>query len=160
MNKKIFLLVCLISAIVFSCKKDVSYGVDALNTMPPNAQKTKLKSNEQYISILYANLFQKALSANELVEITHCIEGFGDKETIHEVIVSNFMNKTDVIIPSDSLMRADIDMFLTEAYTRFYVRDITEAEKEYLTKFIEVTPTFTAEMLYTAFALSDEYQYY
>ncbi|MBC8266144.1 MAG: hypothetical protein H8E84_04175 [Flavobacteriales bacterium] len=160
MNKKIFFLVCLFSIIIFSCKKDVSYGVDAINTMPPNAQKTKLKSNEQYISILYANLFQKALSANELVEITHCIEAFGDKETIHEVIVSNFMNKPDVIIPSDSIMRADIDIFLTNIYTRFYVRDITEAEKEYLTKFIEVNPAFTAEMLYTAFALSDEYQYY
>jgi hypothetical protein len=57
-------------------------------------------------------------------------------------------------------MRLDIESFLTEAYIRFYVRDITEAEKEYLTKFIENNPTFTTEMLYTAFALSDEYQYY
>ena len=158
--KKYILLVVLISVISSSCKKDVSYGVEAINTLPPNAQKTKLKTNEQYISILYANLFQKALSVNEMVEITHCIEAMGDKETIHEVIISNFMNKTDVIIPSDSLMRSDISSFLTEAYTRFYVRDITEAEKKYLTQFIEVNPNFTVEMLYTAFSLSDEYQYY
>jgi hypothetical protein len=160
MKKKIILLVCLFSALLFSCKKDLSYGVEAINTMPPNANKTKLKTNEQYISILYTNLFQKALSANEMVEITHCIQGFGDKETIHEVIISNFMNKPDVIIPHDSIMRADIGNFLHDAYTRFYVRDITEAEKEYLINFIQVNPTFTTEMLYTAFALSDEYQYY
>jgi hypothetical protein len=171
--------------------------VDAINTMPPNANKTKLKTNEQYISILYTNLFQKALSANEMVEITHCIEAFGDKETIHEVIISNFMNDPDVIIPSytkisklgldtitytgeitslASLMCMDpmsshydesvifinpkIDDLLEDAYIRFYVRDITEAEKEYLINFFEVNPTFSAEMLYTAFALSDEYQYY
>jgi len=91
MKKNLILLACLLSMLVFSCKKDLSYGVDAINTMPPNANKTKLKTNEQYISILYTNLFQKALSANEMVEITHCIEAFGDKETIHEVIVSNFI---------------------------------------------------------------------
>ena len=159
MNKNILFLV-VISIILLSCKKDLSYGVDAINTMPPNANKTKLKTNAQYISILYTNLFQKALSANEMIEITHCIEGFGDKETIHEVIVSNFMNKPDVIVPSDSIMRADVGNFLKEAYIRFYVRGITEAEKEYLTNIIEVNPTFTTEMLYTAFALSDEYQYY
>ena len=158
--KKNILFLVVISAILFSCKKDLSYGVDAINTMPPNANKTKLKTNEQYISILYTNLFQKALSANDMVEITHCIQGFGDKETIHEVIISNFMNKPDVIIPPDSIMRADIGNFLHDAYTRFYVRDITEAEKEYLINFIQVNPTFTTEMLYTAFALSDEYQYY
>ena len=160
MKKNIILLFCLFSALLFSCKKDLSYGVEAINTMPPNANKTKLKTNEQYISILYTNLFQKALSANEMVEITDCIQGFGDKETIHEVIISNFMNKPDVIVPSDSIMRADISNFLHDAYTRFYVRDITEAEKEYLINFIQVNPTFTTEMLYTAFALSDEYQYY
>ena len=42
--------------------------------------RTKLKTPGQYISILYANLFQQALSANELVEITRCIESVGDKE--------------------------------------------------------------------------------
>ncbi|SVC69561.1 uncharacterized protein METZ01_LOCUS322415 [marine metagenome] len=158
--KKYILLVVSISVISISCKKDLSYGVEAINALPPNAQKTKLKTNEQFISILYANLFQKALGASEMIEIKHCIEAFGDKETIHEVIVSNLMNRPDVIIPSDSLMRADIDGFLNETYERFYVRDITEAEKEYLTRFIETNPIFSAEMLYMAFALSDEYQYY
>ena len=46
----------------------------------------------QYISILYANLFQTALSSNELVEITNCIESIGDKEVAHEIVLSNFMN--------------------------------------------------------------------
>ena len=53
----------------------------------------------QYISILYANLFQTALSSNELVEITNCIESIGDKEVAHEIVLSNFMNSQQVLIP-------------------------------------------------------------
>ena len=41
------------------------------------------------------------------------------------------MNSDDVIIPSDSLMRADLDVFLEETYKRFFVREITEAEREF-----------------------------
>ena len=122
--------------------------------------KDKLKSIGQYISILYANLFQKALSSNELVEITNCIESIGDKEIAHEVILSNFMNKSGVIIPSDSLMRADLDLFIEETYRRFYVRDITEAEREFFLNFFMSHPDVSSEMVYTAFSLSNEYQFY
>ena len=93
---------------ISSCKKDEPiYDINKINTNAYNANKDKLKTPSQYISILYANLFQKALSPNELVEITNCIESVGDKAVVHEVIVSNFMNKQGVTIPSDSLMRAN-----------------------------------------------------
>lgn len=158
---KKLLLFAIIPVLAFSsCKKEYSFGVDPIQVTPPNARKEKQKTTEQYISILYANLFQKALGAKELVEITHCIEAFGDKETIHEIIISNFMNLPDVIVPTNAEMRADIDSFLIESYKRFYVRDITETEKEYLRNFLEVNLSMTAEMMYMALALSDEYQYY
>ena len=83
---------CFIS--ISSCKKDDPiYDINQIQSNSYNANKTKLKTPGQYISILYANLFQQALSANELVEITRCIESVGDKEIVHEVIISNFMNK-------------------------------------------------------------------
>ena len=125
-----------------------------------NANKNKLKSSNQFISILHANLFQKALSANELVEISRCIESIGDKEVAHEIVLSNFMNKEGVIIPSDSLMRDDLNVFIEESYKRFFVRDITEAEREFFLSFFESHPNVSAEMVYMAFSLSNEYQYY
>ena len=144
-----------------SCKKDDPiYEINQINASSYNANKNKLKSPSQYISILYANLFQKALAPNELVEITRCIESVGDKELVHEVIISNFMNKDDVTIPSDSLMRADLDLFLEETYKRFFVRDITEAEREFFLNFFASHPNISAEMVYTAFSLSNEYQFY
>tara|TARA_B100001540_G_C15335041_1_gene429797 strand:- start:48 stop:524 length:477 start_codon:yes stop_codon:yes gene_type:complete len=154
------LIISVLFLITSSCKKDPVYDINEIQSQSYNANKNKLKTTGQYISILYANLFQEALSANELVEITRCIESVGDKELVHEVILSNFMNKEGVLIPSDSLMRADLNLFIEETYKRFYVRDITEAEREYFINFFEAHPNVSAEMVYTAFSLSNEYQFY
>ena len=146
---------------VSSCKKeDVIYDINQLQSSSYNANKNKLKSVGQYISIVYANLFQKALSSNELVEITRCIESIGDKQVAHEIVLSNFMNRQDVIIPSDSMMRADLDLFLEETYKRFFVRNITEAERKFFLNFLNSNPHVSCEMVYMSFALSNEYQFY
>ena len=161
MKKLTSLLICF--SLVFSaCKKEeeIIYDVNQVNTNSYNSGKDKLKSISQYISILYANLFQKALSANELVEISNCIMSIGDKEVANEIILSNFMNKTGVIMPSDSVMRADLDAFLEETYSRFFIRNITEAEREFFKNFLATNPDVSVEMVYTAFSLSNEYQFY
>ena len=161
MKKLTSLLICF--SLVFSaCKKEeeIIYDVNQVNTNSYNSGKDKLKSISQYISILYANLFQKALSANELVEISNCIMSIGDKEIANEIILSNFMNKTEVIMPSDSVMRADLDAFLEETYSRFFIRNISEAEREFFKNFLATNPDVSVEMVYTAFSLSNEYQFY
>ena len=103
MKKLLYILSVLL--ILSSCKKDDVYELNEVNATSYNANKDKLKSSNQFVSILYANLFQEALSANELFEISRCIQSIGDKEVAHEIVFSNFMNKNGVIIPSDSLMR-------------------------------------------------------
>ncbi len=160
MNRIIILLLIIVLSIA-SCKKDDPiYEINQIHSQSYNANKNKLKSASQYISILYANLFQKALSPNKLVEITRCIESVGDKSLVHEVIISNFMNKDGVILPSDSLMREDLNLFIEDTYKRFFIRDITEAEREYFLRFFESHPNVSAEMVYTAFSISNEYQFY
>jgi len=159
--KKAILIVLSVFMSISACKKDDPiYDINQIQSSSYNANKNKLKTPGQYISILYANLFQQALSANELVEITRCIESVGDKEIVHEVIISNFMNKEGVTLPSDSLMRSDLNSFIEETYKRFYVRNITEAEREYFLNFFESHPNISSEMVYTAFSLSNEYQFY
>lgn len=146
--------------VLAGCDKDVGYGVNNTTVSPPNANKSKLKTEEQYIAILYANLFQTALSTDDLLEITDVIWSFGDKDFIHEQVISNFMNESNVILPSDSLMRADIDAFMIETYDRFLVRPPSEAEKTWFRNFIEAHPNLSAELVYFAFALCNEYLYY
>lgn len=144
----------------FACKRPVAYDVNDLPVAPPNADKDKLKTEEQYISILYANLFQQALSSNELVEITNVIMSIGDKDLAHEVVISNLMNRAGVILPADSLMRTDIDKFMIETYHRFLVRPPSEAEKTWFRNFIEANPNLSTELVYFSFALANEYLYY
>ena len=105
MNMLIFkrlLLILILALISTSCQKDdIVYDINQLQSSSYNANKNKQKSIGQYISIVYANLFQKALSSNELVEITRCIESIGDKQVAHEIVLSNFLNsESDGIITS------------------------------------------------------------
>jgi hypothetical protein len=155
-----FLIFFLVALIACNKEKDVIYGLNEIETLPVNADKNKLKSPGQYLSILYANLFQTALSANGLVELSDIVEAFGDKDLIHEEIISNFMNDQGIILPSDSTMRADIDKFIEETYVRFYVRPPTELEKTYFRNYIESNENVTPELVYFSFALSNEYQFY
>ncbi len=160
---KWLLLVLLLPFLLIQCRnkhKNSVFEVNPVQSLPPSAGKDKQKTTQQFISILYANLFQKALSANELVEITNCITSIGDKETAHEIVISNFMNHSDVRIPSNTEMRDDVDTFLDETYKRFFVRDITEAERAFFKDFIASNENVTPELVYFAFTLADEYNYY
>lgn len=142
------------------CRKEPVYELDPLPVLEPNANKDKLKTTQQYVAILHANLFQTALSANELFEIEQCFESIGDQGLAREVLISNFFNEPAVIMPSDSLMRQDLDLFVKETYNRFLVRDPTVAERTWFKNYIEADPNVTPELVYFAFATSNEYLYY
>jgi len=160
---KAFLGLAVIGLCFSSCKKkstEYEYGVNAVNATPVNVNKTRLKTNDQYVAILYANLFQKALSANQLFAISQCFESKGDQILARQILIANLLKKPGVIIPTTVQMKADLDKFLEETYIRFYVRKPTEAEKEYLKQMINADPNITAELVYFSFALSDEYMYY
>lgn len=100
------------------------------------------------------------MSADEIYEVSRCIESIGDKELAREVIISNFMNKPGVILPSAEEMNANMDAFIDETYVRFLVRYPSEAERTYVRNFIEGNPFMTPELVYFSFALSNEYMFY
>ncbi len=148
--------------LLVGCKKDPepSFVLNDVELYPSNAGKDKLKTNNQYVAILHANLFQTALSANDIYDLNNCIESIGDKELAREVIISNFMNKDGVQLPTVEEMNADINGFIEETYIRFFVRYPTEAEKTYVKNFIESNAYMTPELVYFSFALADEYMFY
>ena len=154
-------LFLLVAALTTGCKKDAFiYEVDTVDLSQYDGNKDREKTNQEYAAILHANLFQTALSANDLYKIDQCIQSIGDKQLAREVIISNFMNKPGVIIPSDSLMHADVDAFIIETYNRFLVRNPTEAEKTWFRNTIAADPNVTTELIYFSFALSEEYLFY
>ena len=123
-----------------ACRKEPIYELNTIDLRAPSPNKDQLKTNEEYVAILHANLFQTALSANEVYQLAQCIESIGDKELAREVIISNFMNKPGVQIPTDAGMRADIDTFTKATYNRFLVRDPSEAELTWFRNYITADP--------------------
>jgi len=148
--------------LVPSCtkEKDIIYGLVDQGVIPPNARKKKLKSDSQYVAILYANMFQTALSYNQLVSIGRVIMSIGDRFLAYELIVSNMMNEQNIIFPTYSEMVADFDFFINESYNRFFIRDATELEMEWWRNYLQNNPQVTPEHVYVAFAISDEYNFY
>ncbi len=145
-------------------KKDANtYGVVDTNTYGNNLNKDKDKSNIEFHSILTTNLFQKPSSINELSRIDRVMQSCGDKTLINEVIISNYMNSANVKLPSRKMMVDSTERFVEETYIRFFIRRPTEAEKTWFINFIQSNksnPNFRPELVYTAFAASDEYMFY
>ena len=160
--KRIYFLLAIL--ILTSCKEDDKgvdeFVVNSVTLLPPNAGKIKPKTDQQYVAILHANLFQVALSANQIFEISQCIESIGDKEVAREVIISNFMNKPGVKMPTNEEMRADLRKFITDTFNRFLVRHPTESEIEYFENYLTANPGSTPELVYFSFSLSNEYLFY
>jgi hypothetical protein len=167
MNMHIFkptlILVFLIG--ISSCKKKDSntYQVVDTNSYGDNLNKDKSKSNIEFHSILSTNLFQKPSSINELSRTDRVMQSCGDKSLINEVIISNYMNSANVKLPSRKMMTDSTERFIEETFVRFFIRRPTEAEKTWFTNFINANksnPNFRPELVYTAFAASDEYMFY
>ena len=154
-----------------SCKKEtkvienvvydnVIYDLDTLNLYTSNVDKTKQKSSAQYISILYADLFNRTISTKVLNDLDELKLSLGDKTLANELLLNSFVNETNVAVPAGTEMRDDVDAFIDETYIRFYLRKPTEYERHYLKELIMNDPGMTPELIYTAFAVSEEYQFY
>ena len=167
MNMRIFKYtgIAIVVLFAFACKKKDTntYGVVHTPSYGDNLNKDKSKSNIEFHSILSTNLFQKPSSINELSRIDRVMQSCGDKSLINEVIISNYMNSSTVKLPSRKMMTDSTERFVEETFVRFFIRRPTEAEKTWFINFINANksnPSFRPELVYTAFAASDEYMFY
>lgn len=154
----------LVAFISGGCEKendvDAVYELNPIRVQPANTGKTKIKSTEQYISILHTNFFEKAISVSNLVDYTEALYSVGDQQLAREVLISNFMNDPSVVLPVHDAMHGNFQSFMIKTYQRFFVRNPTEAEKVWFYNYFREKPEVTAELVYFAFALSNEYQSY
>jgi hypothetical protein len=151
-----------LTATLAACRKDPDaiFELNDVQLASDNANKDKLKSTEQFVNILYTNLFQQSISSNQLFDLNLCMDSVGDKELAREVLIANFFNTEGVTIPTVEEMSADLDGFIADTYARFFVRIPSEAEKTWMKEFIQSNAGMTPELVYFAFVLSNEYQYY
>ena len=136
------------------------YEVQEQTILPINSEKDKDKTNVQYISILYTNLFRKAMSPNDMLDALRAIESIGDKQVAFDILVSKYMNSDEVVLPSEEEMREAPEKFIRNTYKRFFVRQPTQAELTWLINYINSRPEVTPEHFYFAFATSNEHFHY
>lgn len=156
----VFLAVfCMI--ILNSCQDNyLVYGIDDVDISPVNSEKDKAKTEAQYISILYTNLFQKAIGPNQMLDALKAIESIGDKQIAFDMLVSKYMNDPEVKLPSDEFMREETESFVRDTYNRFLVRQPTEAELQWWINYIGSRPALTTELVYFSFATCNEHFHY
>ena len=139
---------------------DVTYGLQPLEIGANNANKDRVKSIDQWISILHADLFGEASGSADLFEIKQGFFSIGDQEVAREALVSNFMQNPNVQLPDAGVLISNPDGFINDTYVRFLVRHPTQAEHTWMRNNITSNPNLTPELIYTAFALSEEYLHY
>lgn len=156
-------LLFLIGLAFSSCRQGEDHYVYAMRELGVSdleADKRQEKSSTQYIAVLYTNLFQKAIGPSELQEMEASMNAIGDKTLAKRMLIGTFLKKGDAKVPSMEEMRHDVPAFIRETYVRFFVREPSQAELIYLQNFIESRPQLEPHIIYTTFALSDEYQFY
>ena len=160
-NFKLSLMLCCIFTICGCTKeRNIGFGVDEAHVMEDKSRKTKKKNDAEFVSILYTNLYQTAISPNQLYKTQNVVYSIGDQDVANEMLLSNYFNTSGLTIPTNIEMRKDIESFIVSTFKRFYLRYPSEGEKAFFTQYLKTNPNVTVEMVYTAFACSEEYQYY
>ncbi len=151
----LILLACL------SCQQDLYevYEINPVDVLPVNAEKDKSKTDAQYISILYTNLFQEPIGPNRMLEAQAAIASVGDKQIAYDMLVSKYMRDAPAL-PSRQELDDDPRQFIIDTYQRFFTRLPTQAELEWMDSFLTRNPSLTPEQIYFSFATSYEYYHY
>ena len=160
-NRYFLLLFLAVGLLLGACKDETDlYGVEDIGVLPIQSEKDKPKTSAQYISILYTNFFQEAIGPNKMLEAQAAVASIGDKQIAFDILVSKYMNDSRVKLPTDSIMRNHTEQFVRDTYKRFMIRQPTEAELRWMINYIESRPTLTPELVYFAFATSNEHFHY
>ncbi|MFN4233763.1 MAG: hypothetical protein ACK4IK_03040 [Bacteroidia bacterium] len=159
---KRILIIFLLTASIFSCKKErtVLYDVQDAYVKRDGANKSRLKTTTEFIAIAYSDIFGTTIPQNKLEEISLVYESFGDKKLMEDIIVKNFINHPSAQIPSASAMNADLDKFITDAYKKLYSREPSETELFKVKELIKSNTAITPTVFYYALMTSNEYRYY
>lgn len=157
------LLISVLSMGTFSsCQKEknIIYDVNDVNVNRPEGNKDYVKSLAEFISIAYTDLFGTSISQAQLQTLAVPYSGFGDLKLIEDLIIKNFLNDANVIVPSNAAMRENVDQFLLDSYQKFLNRNPNEFELWHMKNVIDENAEITPELVYYAIMISNEYRYY
>lgn len=146
------------------CKKEIKneyiYELQEVKIKQASANKNAAKTDLEFISLVYSDLFGKNIGQDDLTKLITTYNSFGDKGLIVDMVIRDFLNRSEVKIPTQQEMQAAPEKFVSDTYKKFFVREPGEYEKYYLTDQIKKNPNLTPRLIYYTFLTSNEYKYY
>lgn len=144
-----------------SCRKEIEnvYAIDPVY-VSQSGQKNNLKSDLQFVSIAYSDLFGQQISTTELNAMLAGYNSVGDKALVIDLIIRNLLVKPGIIKSSQLEMQNDPDAFIDETFERFFVREANEMEKWYFGNSINSNSQLLPEDIYYALMSAEEYRHY
>ncbi len=151
--------------LVFSfsgCKKEEVkvYEVETITLYNSASEKKNLKTDAQFLSIVYTDLFGVSITAQEMSILARSYNSFGDKNLIIDMLIKTMLVSPDAQVPTETEMRQDIEGFVSVAFKRFYVRNATAQELWFFNNLIKNEPALVPTDVYYALLTADEYRYY
>lgn len=145
-----------------SCKREVTkqYAIDEVELYTSASEKKNLKTDEQFISILYSDLFGTAITNTKLQELNQAYTSMGDKFLIIDILIKSMLADPAAQVPTKAAMDAQPESFVETAYKTLLVRNPTKQEEWFLVNQIEKNKTLEPIDIYYAILTSDEYRYY
>lgn len=153
----------MLAILLWGCQKKETtyvYQVDDVEVNKPASEKSNVKSQTEFIAIAYADLTGNNISSTALEDLLAPYRAFGDQKLIEQMIIKSFLNNPNIDIPTKTEMLADVDVFITDAYKRFYNREPDEFELWQMKSFIGDGSGVEPQLVYYAIMTSDEYRYY
>ena len=152
----------LLSITFAGCRQEKveEYQVNDIDLYSSASEKKNLKTDEQFISILYTDLFGESINSTELKKLNRAYTSMGDKSLVIDIMIRGMLANPNAEVAAETSMRARPDEFIVATYKRFLVRQPTEQEKWFLRDKIEKNPELKPSDIYYALLTSDEYRYY
>lgn len=164
MKTTIYTFLMLLLLVFSSCSNDDPYflfEVDKVEVEQSNAEKNQLKTDIEFVSIAYNDLYGSNIPQNQLEEIITSYKSFGDKSLVIELIIKKFILDDGSDIPSLlRISRESVDSFVVDAYEKLYNRSPNAFEKWHMTELILNNGSIDAEMVYFSMMTANEYRYY
>lgn len=147
-----------------SCSNDDPYflfEVDNVEVQQSDANKNRLKTDIEFVSIAYNDLYGSNIPQNQLEEIITSYKSFGDKSLVIELIIKKFIVDESSDIPSlVRVSRQSVETFVVDAYEKLYNRTPNAFEKWHMTELIMNNTNIDAEMIFFSMMTANEYRYY
>ena len=157
-----FLLISVL--FISACQKDdpaYLFELENVQVKPSSANKDRLKTDIEFVSIAYNDLFGNNISQSELDNIITTYQSFGDKSLVIELIIRKFVFSAESNIPTiDRSSKESIEAFVQQSYEKVYNRTPNAFEKWYLSDFLNSNEEVNSQVYYYSIMTANEYRYY